>query len=185
MTSRFAVRRRRAAQKGLTLIEVLVASAIIGILAVPLGAALSLGVRELGGSRLQGHLASANDLLAVERQLGVDMGRADCVVAGGSWSCSAPPPCGTALCVATYDCHAAAWNVVSYSWASATGQVVRADSSGSTVVARHITGFNPQFVDLGSSPQVDVAITTTVQGNSRQSDVRLLPLPAQLGSVCS
>ena len=81
-------RARRRGENGLTLIELLVALAILGLIATSIAGAFLVGLHVVGNRGDQVSLKGNNDLLAFEQQLGKDIARADCLRASGT------PPVG-------------------------------------------------------------------------------------------
>jgi prepilin-type N-terminal cleavage/methylation domain-containing protein len=156
MTTRAgADRRRHYSQRGLTLIEILVATSITAVIAVSLGVALSLSARVVGSQGVQGQQVSSGALLEAERQFGSDVDRAECVSTGGSCPAGSPSVCsGAALCVAW--CDGSSVQGAAYSLDS--GQLVRRDSAGNYfVVAREVQTFIPS--PLPADPSIPDAVT--------------------------
>jgi prepilin-type N-terminal cleavage/methylation domain-containing protein len=88
MGRRAARRTKRRGENGLTLIELLVALAIMGLIATSIAGAFLIGLHVVGTRGDQVSLKGNNDLLAFEQQLGKDIARADCLRASGA------PPAG-------------------------------------------------------------------------------------------
>jgi prepilin-type N-terminal cleavage/methylation domain-containing protein len=140
-----ALRRRHRSQRGLTLIEILIATSITGIIALGLGAALSLGVRLTGPGGVTGQQVASNTVLSVEHLLSTDVSHAECVTTSPNPLCpliipsgpriSVPSVCtpGFLLCVAW--CQSGSLQGARYSLAG--GQLVRKDASTSIVVGRN------------------------------------------------
>jgi prepilin-type N-terminal cleavage/methylation domain-containing protein len=159
MITTHAYRARHRSQRGFTLIELIVATAITALIALTLGEAVSLSVRMIGPA--QGQQVASSSLLEAERQFGTDVSRADCVTTSGSCPAlgSVPSVCaGGALCVAW--CDGSSIQGASYSL-NALQQLVRQDNSGSyLVVAREVQSLNfDDSIPTGSSsPQLTVTL---------------------------
>src|SRR5438105_2500515 len=83
---------KRRGENGLTLIELLVALAILGLIATSIAGAFLIGLHVVGNRGDQVSLKGNNDLLAFEQQLGKDIARADCLRANGPPTGPTPPP---------------------------------------------------------------------------------------------
>jgi prepilin-type N-terminal cleavage/methylation domain-containing protein len=150
-----ADRRRHHSQRGLTLIELVVATSITAVIAVSLGVALSLSARLVGSQGVQGQQVSSGALLEAERQFGSDVARAECVSTGGNCPAGTPSVCsGAAVCVVWCD----GSSVQGAAYSLGGGQLVRRDSAGNYfVVAREVQSFNPS--PIPADPSIPDAVT--------------------------
>jgi prepilin-type N-terminal cleavage/methylation domain-containing protein len=102
-------------QNGLTLIELLVATAILTVIGGSIAGAFAIGLRALGSDGAPSRLTGSHDLLAFEQQIGADIARSVCLSApvqtslpsGGCTASVQKGPsstCGTGylLCLAYY-----------------------------------------------------------------------------------
>ena len=102
-------RGRRRAQRGMTLIELLVSLSILALIGVALTAAVDVGLRTLGAGGVPDRLRASGDALAVERALSEDVSRAGCVVTPaatlGACPVTLPAFCaaGSPICLAWPD----------------------------------------------------------------------------------
>lgn len=138
----------------MTIIELLVAIAILAAIGGSTAGAFSVGLRVLGPGGAQARLTGSHDLMAFEQQLGADVARAVCLRAPGAPSvptggCAAsvqksPTTCvsGYILCLAWFvpttsspPCH-----TVSYTQTATTDVIVRTDVASSTSSTRFTTG---------------------------------------------
>jgi prepilin-type N-terminal cleavage/methylation domain-containing protein len=71
--------RRHRSDHGFTLIEVLISTALLALMAGAIAAATSAGARTVGSGGAGDRLAGDHDLMTVEQMLGKDMARAECV----------------------------------------------------------------------------------------------------------
>lgn len=179
---------RRRGETGLTLIEMIVALAIVAIMAGALGAIFSVGLITLKPNGTTDRLAGANDFSVLEQQLGRDGGRAACiqVPAGNKYgSCSVDhgydyfvtaKGCTNALCLAWPQLSDGSCQVAKYNFGTNV-TVIRAlfavSASGvvSSPLSVQLTSDHVDAVVASGSP----AITMDPNGNNwvRELDVNL------------
>jgi prepilin-type N-terminal cleavage/methylation domain-containing protein len=174
-----APRRRLRAQRGMTLIELLVSLSILALVGLALTAAVDVGLRTLGAGGVPDRLRASGDALAVERSVGADVSRAGCVVTPSETLGACPPAmpgfCGSGapLCLAWPDtaggCDAVRYRLAggvlwrdSLTAAGATGSAAlgrRVDTLDATAVPRE--GWTDAVtVDLGAGPAASVESTS-------------------------
>jgi prepilin-type N-terminal cleavage/methylation domain-containing protein len=151
-----AARRRLRAQRGMTLVELLVSLSILAIVGLALTAAVDVGVRILGAGGVPDRLRASGDALAVERSVGADVSRAGCVVtpsaALGACPAAMPAFCtaGSPICLAWPD-PAGGCDTVRYRLA---GGVLRRDSltaagvAGSAELGRQVDALTADAVEV-------------------------------------
>lgn len=173
------VRRRMRAQRGMTLVELLVSLSILALVGLALSAAVEVGLRTLGAGGVPDRLHAAGDALVVERSVGADVTRAGCVVtpAAALGACPAAMPAfcsaGTPLCLAWPDpaggCDAVRYRLaagvlwrdsLTAAGAAASAELGRqVDALSATAAAA--AGFTDAVtVDLGAGPAASVERTT-------------------------
>jgi hypothetical protein len=136
----------------MTLIELLVTMTILATIVGSIGGAFAIGFRVLGPGSAPAQLTGNNDLIAFEQQIGADINRAVCLASPGPpaqtaiptggcknsiqnspSTCGAPfssaNPTGYLLCLAWY-VPGSACHTITYSQMTASGVILRADSSG-------------------------------------------------------
>ena len=185
--------RRHVREGGLTLIEMIVALAIVAVMAGSVGAIFSVGLLTLKPNGTTDRLAGANDFMVLEQQLGRDGGRAACIQlpTGAKYgSCSSghgygnflsAPGCTNSLCLAwpqlsDGSCQVALYNVGSKVIVSRALYVVNAAGAVSLSLKVQLTS---DHADLAvASPltvadpsghtwprEVDIAFTAEGNGN--------------------
>ena len=82
LSDRMYTRRNGAA--GFTLVEVIVAMALVALIAAAIGGAFDISYRVVAPGQAQDRLAGAHDQQRFEQNLGQDLSRAACVKVGGS-----------------------------------------------------------------------------------------------------
>ena len=103
------MRRRLRAQRGMTLVELLVSLSILALVGVALTAAVDVGLRTLGAGGVPDRLRASGAAMAVEHALGEDVARAGCVVTPAAvlGACPAAMPAfcisGSPICLAWPD----------------------------------------------------------------------------------
>jgi prepilin-type N-terminal cleavage/methylation domain-containing protein len=102
-------RRRLRAQRGMTLIELLVSLSILGVVGVGLTAAVDAGLHTLGAGGVPDRLRGSTAVVALEQSLATDVARAGCVVTPAASLGACPPAMAdfctvdTPICVAWPD----------------------------------------------------------------------------------
>jgi prepilin-type N-terminal cleavage/methylation domain-containing protein len=77
-------RRTRAGERGFTLIEVLVAITVVGLLMGALLVGFDIGIKTVGHGGAGDRAAGARDISSFEQQLSMDVTRAGCLSVGGA-----------------------------------------------------------------------------------------------------
>jgi prepilin-type N-terminal cleavage/methylation domain-containing protein len=152
-----AARHHHRSERGLTLVELLVASSITAVIALTLATAMSLSFRLIGSEGVQGQQVASNSILAVERQFSTDVSRAECVTTNGVCPAGVTTPAvcaGSAVCVAW--CEGGSTQGASYALSGT--DLVRQDAAGSLTVASEITSlsFDTSIPPSMTSPQLRV-----------------------------
>ncbi|HEY6379370.1 MAG TPA: type II secretion system protein [Candidatus Dormibacteraeota bacterium] len=163
MTTIRTERQRHHSERGMTLIELLVATSITAVIALSLGAALSLSLRLIGPQGAQGQEVASSSLLSLEGQISTDMSHAECVITTGS--CPGPVAALTAACqpgfaVCVAWCDQSSPQAASY-LLNVAGTLVRQDAAGITLpVAFEVQSlrFDASIPPGNTSPQLQVTL---------------------------
>ena len=191
---------RRRSQAGFTLVEMLVAIALLATIVGAMAGAFQIGLKSVGSGGAQVRAAGAHDLSSFEQQLSLDVARAGCVTLGATpyGACAqSVAPGGTviATCRAAVIC--LAWSQYSgtnsgcqvdaftQSGGAAGGSVVRNEylaSNWSTTIAHvnvtttyGVTKLTPTTTPASPSPPSGVSWISQLQ-----MSITSLPVPASL-----
>ena len=201
VSRRWATRRQKRSQQGLTLIEVIVSIVILTIIGGVVAAIYGIGLKAVAPTGPQGRLLGAHDLEILEQTLGQDGARAACIQVppGGTryGSCShgfasvagANCPSGTTLCigwpvVSDGSCHVAVYTVGSnvtatraeYKGGTLLGSVPLArDAPVNMVVGTPVTG-TPAGESYNWVKSLPITITSTVGTNPPSQTLTLQPV---------
>jgi hypothetical protein len=165
----------------MTLVEVVVAVFLLGLITLSLGAAFGIGFKVVGSGGSRAHLTGSNDVLSFEQQIGADVAKADCLAAPGQTSIPSysgpvtgcprstghsPSTCvsGYSLCLAWYQpgVSGAACHTVTYQPSTPTNPfVTRSDFSAGTTTTRVIT-----TGDLSVSAVWSAVATSSTNGDT-------------------
>lgn len=178
-------RRRRGRQAGFTLIEMLVAIALLATIMGAMAGAFQIGLKSVGTAGAQVRAGGAHDLSTFEQQLSLDVARAGCVTVGSTayGACSqsiAPGGSVIATCRAAVIC--LAWSqysgantgcqVDAFTQAAGGGSVVRNQylaSNWSTTIA-HVNVTTAYGV---TSLRPTITAASTPSGSSWLSQVQV------------
>jgi hypothetical protein len=184
LTANHTQRRRHQSQRGLTLIEILIAASITVAIASALAIALSLSVRMVGTQGVVGQQVASNSLLRVTSQMSTDVSHAECVVTTGGSSCPGAAVALTGACkpgftVCVAWCESGSATTASYFLNG--GQLVRQGSAGSlATLASDVQSFTPTIPSGGSSPAVHIDL---VAGTDRPEQATFTARSAVTGSA--
>ena len=173
------------AERGMTLVEVLVSIALMAILGAALLGAADIGVRSLGRGGAADRSAGAHDFSAFEQQMGEDASQAACIrftsTSYGTCSSAVVSTCGSAVvCFAwsQFSDSPATCRAATYSYASGVGTpVTRSEYAGTMLLTtHHVTAPHPR--DAASALGARVVMTavgpkTTPTGASWMTQLRV------------
>ncbi len=169
----------------MTLVELVVALSILGVIGVGLTAAVGAGLRTLGAGGVPDRLRGSADVVVLERAVSDDVARAGCVVtpAASLGACPVTMPAfcsaGAALCLAWPDA-AGGCDAVRY---RLEGAVLRRDSLtangdvGSAELGREVGALGADAHPVaGWTDVVTVSVTAGPAGRAQQAAFSARPL---------
>ncbi len=143
-----APRYRRAGERGLTVIEMLVTLSILALVGGAVAVSLSIGVRALGNGGAPDRIAGTHDLSSFEQKLGGDVAHAACISKSPASSANSLGTCTILLGGTPVACSSASTSFLCVAWpvwaagtchtavySQSAGVITRSEYSGASRLA--------------------------------------------------